>query len=55
MLGIGVIFFVIGLDDGNDPGRVFHGTWHMLAGSASYWLWRIVAVPAKAPTYGTQV
>jgi len=42
LLGLGVIFFVIGLDDRNDPGRVFHGTWHMLAGSASYWLWRIV-------------
>eukprot|EP00759_Apiculatamorpha_spiralis_P009548 PhF_6_TR16592/c0_g1_i1/m.25284 len=43
MLGVGVIFFVRGLDDAHDPGRMYHGLWHVIAGSSSYFLWNIVA------------
>ena len=50
MLGFGLLvvalpFFVAGLDDDNDPFRVFHGMWHLTGGFASLYLWRVVKYP----------
>jgi predicted membrane channel-forming protein YqfA (hemolysin III family) len=39
---LGVLFFVWGLDDANDPCRVYHGMWHMMAGIGMYHLWRVL-------------
>lgn len=38
-------FFVLGLDDDNDPYRIFHGMWHCIGGIAMYYTWRIVKQP----------
>ena len=40
-----VPFFVLGLDDANDPYRMFHGLWHIFVGGASYYLWQTVRCP----------
>lgn len=49
-LGLGMItcavpFFILGLDDDNDPYRVFHGAWHIFSGLSAYYGWRIVKDP----------
>jgi predicted membrane channel-forming protein YqfA (hemolysin III family) len=50
VLGFGLLaaalpFFVAGLDDDNDPFRVFHGLWHLIGGASALYLWRIVKNP----------
>jgi hypothetical protein len=45
LLGAALPFFVAGLDDDNDPFRIFHGMWHLLIGISSFFLWRIVKNP----------
>ena len=45
LLAVALPFFVAGLDDDNDPFRFYHGMWHVLAGVASLYLWRIVKSP----------
>lgn len=50
VLGIGafacaVPFFILGLDDDNDPYRMFHGLWHLIGGVAAYYLWKLVKNP----------
>jgi uncharacterized membrane protein len=42
LVALGAMFFVFGLDDANDPCRVYHGLWHLLAGGGMWWLWQIV-------------
>lgn len=42
-LGAAGFFFVLGLDDANDPGRVFHGIFHVFVGVATYFLWASLA------------
>lgn len=42
MLGIAMVFFVLGLDDHNDYMRWKHGIWHFLAGISSIWMWQSV-------------
>jgi predicted membrane channel-forming protein YqfA (hemolysin III family) len=39
--GIGVIFFIRGLDDLNDYIRIYHTLWHIFIGIAFYYLWQI--------------
>lgn len=41
-LAAAVPFFVAGLDDDNDPWRMYHGMWHVLGGLSSFYLWRVV-------------
>lgn len=45
LLGLSFFFFLLGLDDANDPYRSFHGLWHFVGGCASYFLWSIVRHP----------
>lgn len=45
LLGCAIPFFVAGLDDDNDPYRIFHGVWHLMVGIASFYLWRVVKFP----------
>ena len=50
MIGFGFLFaslffFVLGLDDGNDPYRVYHGMWHLFGAFPSLRLWRSVKDP----------
>jgi len=40
-----LIFFLLGLDDPNDPYRIFHGAWHVCGSFASLRLWRSVKDP----------
>lgn len=42
---VAVAFFVKGLDEDNDPFRMFHGMWHVVGGFAAYHLWQIVLKP----------
>eukprot|EP00760_Papus_ankaliazontas_P011496 PhM_4_TR14809/c0_g1_i1/m.12994 len=51
LLGVAFLFFIRGLDDATDPGRVYHGTWHMLAGCSSYYLWNIVVLKENREDY----
>ena len=34
-------FFFIGLDDRNDPYRIYHGMWHCTVAWSSYFLWQL--------------
>lgn len=45
LLAVALPFFIAGLDDDNDPYRIFHGLWHVFGGVSSFFLWRIVKVP----------
>jgi hypothetical protein len=50
VLGFGLLvaavpFFLAGLDDGNDPYRMYHGLWHVVSGAASFFMWRVVVTP----------
>ncbi|CUG75000.1 transmembrane protein, putative [Bodo saltans] len=45
LLAAALPFFVAGLDDANDPFRIFHGLWHLFVGISSFYLWRIVKQP----------
>lgn len=40
-----LFFFYLGLDEKNDPYRMYHGMWHVLGGLASLRMWRIVKDP----------
>ena len=42
LMAIAIPFFIWGLDDQNDPFKIYHGCWHLFAGLASLRLWRIV-------------
>ena len=44
-LGSAIPFFVAGLDDANDPFRIYHGMWHLIAGYGCVYMWRIVKQP----------
>lgn len=41
-LGCGVCCFVRGLDDDNDPFRIFHGCWHAFIGASGYHNFRVL-------------
>eukprot|EP00744_Colponema_vietnamica_P004788 GILI01007095.1.p1 GENE.GILI01007095.1~~GILI01007095.1.p1 ORF type:complete len:293 (-),score=16.82 GILI01007095.1:62-940(-) len=45
LLGVAIPFFVLGLDDAHDPYRMFHGIWHVFAGTSAYYLWQSVKLP----------
>lgn len=45
LLAAALPFFVAGLDDENDPFRIFHGMWHLIGGASSFFLWRVVKQP----------
>ncbi len=54
-LAVAIPFFVLGLDDENDPYRMFHGLWHLIAGVAFYHLWNVVRIyPAIHPNQGVK-
>lgn len=42
---ISTVFFVLGLNDSEDPYRLIHGLWHFMVGIASYFLWRAIKPP----------
>ena len=48
-LMVAVPFFVMGLDDDNDPFRVFHGMWHLLGGLSMLHMWRVVKTHPSHP------
>jgi len=50
LLFIALIAFGFGLNDMEDPYRVFHGMWHIFGGFASLHLWRIVKNPTANET-----
>jgi hypothetical protein len=45
----GAVFFALGLDDANDPCRVYHGLWHLLGGLGMWWLWQVVPPASSHP------
>ena len=45
LLTVALPFFVWGLDDQNDPFRVYHAIWHVAGGYGSYRLWQVVPNP----------
>lgn len=49
LLFVGIFFFVLGLDDANDPCRIYHGMWHLCTGFALNLLWRVVPVSNRRP------
>ncbi|KAH9599382.1 NGX6/PGAP6/MYMK [Trypanosoma melophagium] len=44
-------FFAAGLNDSQDPYRVFHSLWHLLGAISSYYLWLMVKVPGATGAY----
>lgn len=48
LLIVAVPFFILGLDDDNDPYRIFHGLWHVFVGISANYMWRIVKTPMAA-------
>jgi hypothetical protein len=52
LLAAALPFFVAGLDDGNDPYRLYHGMWHVVGSFSSLFLWRIVRNPAAVVLQG---
>ncbi|ORC87850.1 uncharacterized protein TM35_000202590 [Trypanosoma theileri] len=42
---IALPFFVAGLNDAEDPYRIFHGLWHLIGAISSYFLWIMVKYP----------
>lgn len=46
-LAVAVPFFIVGLDDENDPFRMYHGLWHVFAGAALAFLWCVVPNAAR--------
>jgi hypothetical protein len=38
LVGLGLPCFILGLDDENDPGRIFHFLWHFFGAVSSYYL-----------------
>lgn len=40
-----VPFFIAGLNDAEDPFRIFHGMWHLMGGLSAYYFYRIVKNP----------
>jgi hypothetical protein len=65
LMGFGLLiaavpFFVAGLDDDNDPYRLYHGCWHLFGGLSAFYLWRVVknhitTTGAGSPTGGFTV
>lgn len=47
LLGLAGPFFILGLDDHNDPCRLFHAMWHVIGSLASMYLWCIVKNPTQ--------
>ena len=45
LLAAALPFFIAGLDDDNDPFRLYHGMWHVVGSFSSLFLWRIVKTP----------
>lgn len=45
LLMVALFCFHLGLDENNDPYRIFHGGWHAFGGFSSYHLWQIVNKP----------
>lgn len=45
-LAVATVFFVLGLDDANDPCRLFHGLWHMVGSLSALYCWRVVKFPS---------
>eukprot|EP00758_Cryptobia_borreli_P003360 Tbor_TRINITY_DN3699_c0_g1::TRINITY_DN3699_c0_g1_i4::g.370::m.370 len=57
ILGVGLLccaipFFVAGLDDDNDPCRIFHGLWHVFGSLACFYIWKIVKKPEATSMQG---
>jgi hypothetical protein len=52
LLAIAIPFFIMGLDDPNDPYRIYHGLWHVFSQLASWRLWKIVNTH---PAYGSNL
>ncbi|RNF21422.1 uncharacterized protein Tco025E_03472 [Trypanosoma conorhini] len=50
-MGFAVPFFIAGLDDAEDPCRIYHGLWHLLGGIASYFMWLMVKTPGATGPY----
>ena len=44
---VGVVFFAIGLDDGNDPFRMFHGLFHICMGIAVFFFFYSLRRPLE--------
>jgi predicted membrane channel-forming protein YqfA (hemolysin III family) len=56
-LAFGLIFFVLGLDDAHDPGRLFHGMWHVAVGMAGWHIWQVLPAspnPAANPYHSSR-
>jgi predicted membrane channel-forming protein YqfA (hemolysin III family) len=42
-----VPFFILGLNDSEDPYRMYHGGWHFFMGIGSFFLWLMVKHPSS--------
>nr|CCC49289.1 conserved hypothetical protein [Trypanosoma vivax Y486] len=38
-MGVGLIFFYLGLNENEDPARILHSLWHLFCGAGSYYMW----------------
>ncbi|EKF39376.1 hypothetical protein MOQ_000398 [Trypanosoma cruzi marinkellei] len=50
-MGLAVPFFIAGLNDTEDPCRIYHGMWHLFGGISSYFMWRMVKAPGATGPY----
>ncbi|ESL05509.1 hypothetical protein TRSC58_06840 [Trypanosoma rangeli SC58] len=50
-MGLAVPFFIAGLNDAEDPCRIYHGLWHLFVGIASYFMWLMVKTPGATGPY----
>ena len=48
LLVCGLVCFVKGLDDDNDPFRFFHGMWHAFVGAAAYYNFKVLPHASRA-------
>ncbi|AAZ12681.1 hypothetical protein, conserved [Trypanosoma brucei gambiense DAL972] len=55
VMAVAVIFFIKGLDDENDPYKMYHSLWHFFCGIASYLMWTLLKVPGVTGVMGKSI
>ncbi|CAJ1021411.1 putative Protein (DUF3522) [Leishmania utingensis] len=49
---IGIIFFILGLNEHADRYRLYHSAWHFFAGLSAFFFWVMVKAPGCTGSYG---